>query len=524
MDHILITKIQDRLNTEYFPGLWKTTINGETNWKIGKYSDNMLEDIGDDHQEIFFDRACYYCVPIPGETDWVKEKLINDTSSASIDMAVQELQHTRRGVKRMRDDHDHETVQPFNNIEENLKKVKIDDPSAANSTTKSKVIDFNFPIPETEGQPIIVKVYDCDDMKFNEVIEFYGVLEQYSPEPIYTEGNLMWMSEEEMLVHHPPSSVISRLHAITHINLGEGNPIGIHEVSMEDVNLLECRMNIIQDLTSLTHDALLSEYLLCAMVSKVYSRVNAFTLGYFPVNIQVPHEFDKGSFGKVIEMALSRYLPKSVFIDVTLEKFNNEDFKLVPVQNHDSNRLQSGRLQLSNGTCVIIDETYLSSGTLNEHGLRNISALKYLCNFQKVTFDYGFHQIDFNTDYIMIIISASKSVILRENPACYNIKLENDADNDFLPISPELHKNIRKYIMYIRNMSPSELDGELAELVQDDFVNMRKANSDMQIGDLNMFLTLSRLLSISEGCQNTTKEHWERAKQLEGIRIERLSI
>lgn len=52
-------------------------------------------------------------------------------------------------------------------------------------------------------------------------------------------------------------------------------------------------------------------------------------------------------------------------------------------------RLETGVLQLAEGSHLIVDETQLEAGTLNSVGVENASLLKNLMEMQKVIFLHG---------------------------------------------------------------------------------------------------------------------------------------
>ena len=55
---------------------------------------------------------------------------------------------------------------------------------------------------------------------------------------------------------------------------------------------------------------------------------------------------------------------------MTLENLNKKCF--IPTKNYSTNRLDSGILQLSDGTSIIVDETVLNAGHLDANGVKNV--------------------------------------------------------------------------------------------------------------------------------------------------------
>ena len=55
---------------------------------------------------------------------------------------------------------------------------------------------------------------------------------------------------------------------------------------------------------------------------------------------------------------------------MTLNNLNKQTF--IPQKNYSTNRLDSGILQVSDGTRFVIDETVLKPGQLDENGVKHV--------------------------------------------------------------------------------------------------------------------------------------------------------
>jgi len=80
-------------------------------------------------------------------------------------------------------------------------------------------------------------------------------------------------------------------------------------------------------------------------------------------------------------------------------------------KDYECDRLTSGVLQLSNNTHLVIDETGLTAGELTVTGKGNYSALSDLLMFQKLTYDFKYYTVDYETDIPILIFSDVKSFI-----------------------------------------------------------------------------------------------------------------
>ncbi|KAG8310425.1 hypothetical protein J6590_064453 [Homalodisca vitripennis] len=86
------------------------------------------------------------------------------------------------------------------------------------------------------------------------------------------------------------------------------------------------------------------------------------------------------------------------------------------LKNYETNRLESGLLQLSDKTHLVIDETMLEPGQLNDRGVRNCRALGSVISNQRLEYDFQFYPVEFNTDIPVLILSEGKSMLPRALP------------------------------------------------------------------------------------------------------------
>lgn len=80
-------------------------------------------------------------------------------------------------------------------------------------------------------------------------------------------------------------------------------------------------------------------------------------------------------------------------------------------KDYECNRLTSGVLQLSCNTQLVLDETKLQPGKLDESGCRAIAALSSMIKNQKVTYDFNYYQMDFDCDIPVLVLSEGKSLL-----------------------------------------------------------------------------------------------------------------
>lgn len=91
-------------------------------------------------------------------------------------------------------------------------------------------------------------------------------------------------------------------------------------------------------------------------------------------------------------------------------------------------------------------------------------------------------------------------------------------------LSVQLLDKLRKYLTFVRFM-PFEVSEETQHAVENDFVEERRAHGHaaMTANDLHSMLVLGRLMSLSLGHKTLTANTWQRVKQMEKERKERVA-
>ena len=94
---------------------------------------------------------------------------------------------------------------------------------------------------------------------------------------------------------------------------------------------------------------------------------------------------------------------------MTIDNLNTLTF--VPKKDYATNRLVSGLLQLSGGTHLILDETAMNDGQLNQQGITNLTSLGLMIKQQSIEYDFGFHKLPFETDTPCLVLSEGRSML-----------------------------------------------------------------------------------------------------------------
>ncbi|ORX48992.1 hypothetical protein BCR36DRAFT_404914 [Piromyces finnis] len=463
--------------------LVKDKNTNEQKVKFFKYQDQInnsdYEYLDSENVQTFRDRQLVYCINIPGHNSWAKEK------------------------------------NNYQNTEEEKEK-------------NYKTINEKFPIKSEDNFGAIIKIYDIDnanDLKLNTVFEFIGILEYNEQQEVQQSFDNF---EENMLTSYP----IPHVHALYWNKIeNNSNPtVDLIKKQLTDEKVIKDTRNEIVEYLSNRFDGdnLIAEYILYNLVSRIYSRVDSLPVGKFSLNIcNVKSTEQSNEIYKLIQ----NIVPKSHYLSLEHKKINSK--RLAPSMNcieslEQGIGLISGELQLTDGTVLVVDETTMQEGKIENTGVMNISILGDLFQNQKITYDFNYHTIEFPADLNLIVLSEAKSKLF---PCDCIIPLNNLTNiNQDKNIDEGLLNKIRGFIDVMK-IADYEIDQELANNISKEFVEKRAAQSKGKTDytkkilgqdDLLYQLNLARLHTLSHGQTHLTKEFWENTKNLEEQRQKRL--
>ncbi|XP_018604850.1 mini-chromosome maintenance complex-binding protein isoform X2 [Scleropages formosus] len=545
--------IQDMFDPEFYMGVYET-VDPSSKSKVlrsGKYKD--VAECG--HQvdlntknAVTLERQTFYCVPIPGESPWVKESY----SCSNPARVVPSTSYAPCRHKRSYEEDEDMETQPHKQKEQlagpqgttdihgsgDPKRLETEAPSSLSNAASgcSSPLDLNFPLPGEKGPACLVKVYEEWELfKVNDILEVYGIL---SVDPVLSvisedkDSSLVdpmdcTESVEEQRVHCPPASLVPRLHMLYAHRLQHNNPLLPPAASEASSGFLNDVVSVRGELLGyLTHvllgDALAAEYLILHLISTVYARRDVLPLGKFTLNLSgCPHN---STYTEQLYRVIQQLIPSSFRLGMSLHNMNN--LRLVPRKDYTANRLLSGVLQLAPNTSLFLDETQLEQGQLDSTGVRNITALGNLISWQKVDYDFNYHQMEFPCNINVLIASEGKSLLpcdchVRLQPQLAPPNLEQYISTIQVSLSPSLLNKFRIYLSLLRTLDYS-ISEEVTKAVEDDFVEMRKDDpQSISAEDLHRLLVVARLLSLSVGHTTLSRDRWMRAKHLETLRTNR---
>lgn len=584
--------VQDMFESEIFVGDYRlrSSIDGKETRFCGLYRDSVNSSGGggaspaddfvldlDNQENVLMDRQSLYCVPIPGETHWVKDfdagakrKNPEETPMEEEEPRTNGPTSSKRSLddessaeKTAHDDHS-DTSCPHDDADDDAdasspKKPRLDAKNDNDKTSKpSQHFNFNFPLPNEKGPAVIVKIYDQDqDFKVCDIYDFVGIL---SLDPVFAvppPSDCMPMelsSDLESQAHSPPSSLVPRLHVIHHHKIDVNNPLlpsnlkhkhatdvatsqngvdlaELHCGPGEMVGAKESLLTLLEAL--LMGDALAARYLLCHLISGVHSRRDVRPIGKMTLNLSsLPVDVP---FARRVSQVLELFAPMVDRLPLTLSVLNGSSF--LPTKDYEANRLLSSRLQLSKGTEIVVDETVLSPGQLGEKGIRNLTTLGTLIQWQKLDYDFKWTSQEFHTDLRLIILSEGKSIL----PSDFLVPLQVSNSSDdweenlekiVSSLSPPLLARLRLFLGFVQTLA-YDVDASTQAAIEEDFVQARAENEqNMTVADFERLLLLSRYTTLIEAAaaegtlsMTTAKlslDVWNECKDMERRRKERL--
>ena len=278
------------------------------------------------------------------------------------------------------------------------------------------------------------------------------------------------------------------------------------------------------------NDKIASEYLLLFLFGQIFSKLGTKNVGAFPLNLILEQKLDKNQCDTIYNNILNTYRKiclKILDIKLTTDELNKELY--YPRFDTETEILNPGKLQLSDGTFLLIDEINMNEGKLVETGIKNIGTLKNLVDFQLIGYEYPYNKVEICHDLeIMVVTQKSKSILFspfltllpmitaEDDANAKSTNLNDLTENDF--------KSIFYYLNFIRYDSyyndKFTIDDEISKSIQNDYISR---NKNFKPDDFDLVLKLARFHALSYGRNNMTYEDYEYVVYLENERKDRVS-
>ncbi|XP_017111390.1 mini-chromosome maintenance complex-binding protein [Drosophila elegans] len=534
--------IRDMMDPEIYLERYEVkSPGGGKRLQAGKYRDCLKLATGEEidynaEGNVHGERRTMFVVSVPGLNDWSKEHerqccpqielcSLAESPSSAKKRALDEEQ-------AMEVDGSSETAikRPC------VKEIQAENEPIAASGTSVLGTEYllNSPLPDRPSMACMVKVYeDFDTYQLNSLVDFVGFLSVDASLDAASLDVDDCENLSELQAAHPSPFLIPRIHAFGVKMLPHANPLldeSLRQPMEPCEDAYSSQLAVHKDLRMLLKlclfdDDLAAEYLLSHLISTVYSRSEMQSIGKFALNIcNLPKQCLESYTTKLYDI-LELLLPASHYLPMTLETMNTATF--APKKDYETNKLVSGVLQLAPHTHLVLDETCMHQGKLEANGVRAIQHLAHLINNQELKCDFQYYQIDYHANIPILVLSEGRSMLPSDfvmpiNADTKAVELIGEslkAAHHYL--QPSRLQQFRKYLTTAR-ISSFSVSEEHTEMIQQDFVDMRKANVKSNADDLHGLLVLSRLLGIARGKESLDNETWQLATEFEAKRRQRL--
>ncbi|KAI5479566.1 hypothetical protein MNV49_003303 [Pseudohyphozyma bogoriensis] len=426
---------------------------------------------GEDYSNLR-ERQIFYLVNVPAETAWAKESLDKATAA---------------------------------DVQASLDKMAL----GGSSQGASPLLANKHPIPSEPHFGCLAKIYGdaADKLKTAEVLEFVGIVSESS-----------FSSAFDDLVNDNAASAsvpVPALHVL--FTTTPDSPAAPLPASSE-ADIADLRRELLEYLGgAVAGDVDAAEWLLLAILGRIHTRhPTGVALGSLSLNLALPAQTEAP-----VSSVLSTLLPALASLDLSIPFLNDAKTRLAP-RNRDEN-LESGSLQLPDGTAVVVDTRGIGEGKLEDAGVRNLRHVATTIAQQKLSYQFPYSSFDLDTDLSFIVLSEGKALIPTD---C--VVYVHPAKDFSSPAAPTPAK-LAAFRSFIRTMKHVDftIPEEMSEVIQADFVDRRQKSvggEAMTQEDLLFRMGAARLLALSRGEAALSKDAWLQCADLDERRKERAPV
>jgi len=259
-------------------------------------------------------------------------------------------------------------------------------------------------------------------IKFNEVYEIVGLL-SYEP---HETTNFETPENFDNFNSQYTTNLIPRVHCLTLRKLPEyeqeHNFIAdlSQKLNNKPLNMSDMHTKIMDLLNKVTcNDELASQYLFFGILNNAQmsqkpeflENIRKLSINIYKTSkvrfLTTSHE--ELTFSALLTKLFEKITVKSLYLALTLEDLEKKHF--VSKKNYENNRLEIGKLQMTENTLVCIDENQMSAGKLTEVGLKNLNFLNDFIENQMLQFDFSYHELKVPCSCNIIICSEGKTFL-----------------------------------------------------------------------------------------------------------------
>ncbi|SNX84338.1 uncharacterized protein MEPE_03047 [Melanopsichium pennsylvanicum] len=401
----------------------------------------------------------------------------------------------------------------------------------AGSSDLPKAYVAKSPRPELPHVGALVKLYDLDAaerFKTTELIEVVGIMDTAGlPQAEWQETGSIAGSSEPVQV--------PCVHAV-YASSVELDSVGSSDAVTSILSQPSEREALVDYIAgALGGDKIAAELVLLATIARIHVRRADLCLGALTLNISNFASSSSVSVQPKLLQVLNQLLPAVVDISMDLNTLNDDRKPLYPRSAGEGTGLEAGRLQLVNGTMMVVNEGLMGEGQLKDSGIRNIKALSSVLESHKLPYAFPYSEFEFDTDLNAVILSQGKS-FLPFDMQCPLQQADGNTDlySASLPRVEEAKLQAwRKALAHARSLATAkafEIPESVSEHIQKEFVGERKREQEemkeshgeasaqkgaLSQEDLLRRMAIVRLLALSYGEKSLTVDMWKKAVELD---------
>lgn len=231
---------------------------------------------------------------------------------------------------------------------------------------------------------------------------------------------------------------------------------------------------------ALDGDLLAAEYLVLALLARVYARPDASTpLGNLSLNLILSRSGGSSTSNTRvarIHALIKALVPVAQSLDLGLATLNAQAF--VPQKDYATDAMAPGVLQVPHGTVLVVNETALAAGALNDQGVRNVGALQSLVSKMLLPYDFQYYSMDFPQDVAVVTVSEGKSIL----PVTVAVPIVHAAESDAsaAAVDDALLECFRVYLSVLRSLDVA-IGNEQADVAEKHYVACRQAKQEVSV-------------------------------------------
>lgn len=243
-----------------------------------------------------------------------------------------------------------------------------------------------------------------------------------------------------------------------------------------------------------------------------------------------------GAWVKSLSTVIGQILQHHVRIPLTIDGLNG-DYRIAPevtTSNNDPNLeeyqcfgdlgLKWGILQLAESTGVIIDETTLESGKLNEKGVRNYSRLYSAVNDATLHYNFEYCSTPIPINYKFLVVSQRLTILKVKFKVPISIK---NAQYTATPIGQREIHWLRHAVM-LAEVSDFVIKPDMVDFISKQYADRREKASrrnEPLTTELELLgeLDIARLIALSNKRTYLNLDDWNSATSLEKERLDRVN-